>query len=291
MRNTVLACLLTAGSTAAMAAEGDAVNFGMDISAGRQHQSFTDSSANLDTVSVQPYLQAGNWDVSLDLPWQRAQGDFFVNNNFQPAPSFRCQQYSALTATQVSRLAARYPKLAQALSTQCPTTSNTGSNEVSGLGDATLFAHYAVPLDNDGVWLGSLGLGYKADNGDAESGLGSGTSDARFEAALSAQIGKVSGTVVLGYDAVLGGEQADLVDNYAYASLDVSLRPLPWLTLGALWNYEQAYVDIADDVQSVSAYIGLKPLDKLRLRLYYKDYLDVAAYPDTEMGGSVTYSF
>lgn len=289
-----LACLIAVASVstsmAVLAEEQDETKFGMDISAGRQHQVFADSSANLDTIALQPYVQFGNWDVSIDVPWQRAQGEYFVNSNFQPAPSYRCQQYSGLTSTQQTRLANRYPKLAQRLATTCTTTSTSDSN-VSGLSDVTLFAHYSTPLDSDGVWLGSVGLGYKADNGDVETGLGSGTSDARFEASLSALVGKFSGTVLLGYDTVLGGEQSDGVDNYAYASLDLSLRPLRWLTLGGIWNYEQAYVDGTDNLQSVSAYVGLKPLDSLSFRLYYKDYLDVEAYPEHEVGGSVTYSF
>ena len=250
-------------------------------------------------MALQPYLQVDNWTFTLDLPWQRAKGDVFVNENFQPSPKYvtkildNCSNYAAATPAQRQFLAKRFPNLANAFTTQCPSTQTQtkSSNEVSGLSDVTAFAHYGLPLDDQGNWFGSVGVGYKADNGDVEDGLGGGTSDAKFEAALSAMFGIFTGTATLGYDWVVGGDQADDVDNFTYASLDLSVKPKSWLTLGANWNYQQAYVSGFDDVQSMSGYVTLKPLDKLKLRVYYKTYLDNDYYPDHEIGGGVTYSF
>jgi hypothetical protein len=299
MRRTSLGCIFTIASISGMgpiSAFAADTDYGLDISAERGHQVFNDSSANLDTVSLQPYLQVDNWSFSLDIPWQRATGDQFVNNNFQPTPKYltkilsNCDKFAAAKPAQKQWLAKKYPSIANTLNTQCQPSTQT-DNEVSGLSDVTAFVHYGMPLDAQGIWVGSIGVGYKADNGDVDNGLGSGTSDAKLEGSLSATFGKFTGTVLAGYDTVLGGDEADFVDNYAYASVDLAVHPLNWLTLGANWDYQQAYVSFADDVQSVSAYVGVKPLDNLRLRVYYRTYLDLDNYPDHEVGGGVTYSF
>lgn len=297
MRRTSLACFFAIGSLSVIgSAFATDIDYGLDVSAERAHQVFSDSSANLDTVSLLPYLQVDNWSFSLDVPWQRAKGKVFINDNFQPSPQYltkilsKCDNYAAATPAQRQWLAKRLPNITNVLNTQCQNTTQS-DNEVSGLSDVTGFVHYSAPLDDQGIWLGSVGLGYKADNGDVDNGLGSGTSDAKLEGSLSAMFGMFTGTVTLGYDWVVGGSQADYVDNSTYASLDLSVKPKQWLILGANWNYQQAYVSGFDDVQSVSGYVTLKPLDKLKLRVYYKSYLDNDYYPDHEVGGGVSYSF
>ena len=297
MRRPSLACFLAIGSFSAISSAFAAdIEYGLDFSAERAHQVFKDSSADLDTVALQPYLQVDNWSFTLDVPWQRAKGEVFINDNFQPSPKYltkilsKCDTYAAATPAQRQWLAKRFPNITNVLNTQCQNTAQT-DNEVSGLSDVTGFVHYSMPLDEQGIWLGSIGLGYKADNGDADNGLGSGTSDAKLEGSLSAMFGMFTGTVTLGYDWVVGGSEADYVDNSTYASLDLSVKPKSWLILGANWNYQQAYVSGFDDVQSVSGYVTVKPLDKLKLRVYYKNYLSVENYPDHEVGGGVSYSF
>ena len=160
-----------------------------------------------------------------------------------------------------------------------------------GIGDITAFVHYGMPLDDRGIWLGSVGLGYKADSGDVDEGMGSGTRDVMAEGILGAGIGKFNATAVAGYTWIVGGDAEEGTDDYAYATLDLSVKPLQWLALGVSWDYQQAYVEVGDNAQWFTAYVGFKPLDSLRVRLYSKDYRDTVGYPDKEYGGYVGLSF
>ncbi len=270
------------------------IDFGVDINAEREHQVFDDSSADLDTVSLQPYVMVDNWSFSLDVPWQRASGEKFVNNNYAPRveavlDAF-CPVYLAATPLQQTLWKRNHPAYADTVDSACA-GGTQATEDVSGLGDITAFAHYGLPLDNQGVWLASFGVGYKADNGNLDDGLSSGTQDVKVETSLGAGFGKFSSTLLIGYDWVVGGDYQEFAQDYGYAALDMSVRASRWLVLGATWNYEQSYVEELDDITSLSAYLTLKPTDSLRFRVFYKDYLDVAAYPDHSLGGAVSYAF
>lgn len=296
MRRLHFACVLMFAATAAFAASivtedeytiasSDQTDFGVDLRAEREHQEFEDSSADIDTLSVQPWLQIDNWSFSLDVPWQRAEGEYFLVGGAQPAPKNICQVPSSFLQ--------KYPRLAATAGATCPTNAPATSEvrEESGIGDITGFVHYGKPLDDRGVWLGSVGLGYKADSGDVEEGMGSGTRDVMAEGILGAGIGKFNATAVAGYTWIVGGDAEEGTNDYAYATLDLAAKPLRWLTLGVSWDYQEAYVSVGDDVQWLTAYVGLNPLDYLRVRLYTKDYRDTLGYPETEYGGYVGLSF
>lgn len=298
MHRALIACGLALISVSAGAVPGgslksdsqETVDFGadtvtgIDLSAQRQHQIFQDSSADVDTVSLLPYLQTGNWLFTLDLPWQHAHGEYFVVSE-QPSPRFVCRASSTFLQN--------HPRIARYVSNNClpTTTTDTAINDVSGIGDVTGFVHYGRSLDSHGIWLGSVGLGYQADSGDVGKGLGSGLRDVMLEASADAKIGRFSTIAVAGYTWIVGGEAARNTNDYVYITLNGGYRVLRWLTLSAAWDYQQAYVPDGDNVQSVTAAVGFRPLKKVRLRLYAKDYLDVAAYPDREYGGYATWSF
>jgi hypothetical protein len=257
---------------------------GIDFSVQRQHQIFQDSSADVDTVSLLPYLQTGNWLFTLDLPWQHAHGEYFVISE-QLSPRLVCRASSTFLQN--------HPRIARYVSNNCQptTTTNTAINDVSGMGDISGFAHYGRPLDNRGIWLGSVGLGYQADSGDVDKGLGSGMRNVMLEGSADVKIGKFSAIGVAGYTWIIGGPASQGTNTYAYVSLDLRYRVVQWVTLGAAWDFQQAYVPGGDDVLAATASIGFRALEKLRLRFYAKDYLDVATYPDREYGAYVTWSF
>lgn len=171
------------------------------------------------------------------------------------------------------------------------------------MSDISLFARYALPLDQQGIWLGSLGLGYKWDNGDKNSRIGSGTHDTTVDLSLSGLSGKWIGFASVGHVWISGGvaysetgETDDEVINYgyedySYATLDGGYKFTHWLTLGARANIQQAYIPGGDDVKWLTAYANFRFYEKFRVRAYVNDYLDVAAYPEQEFGASLSYSF
>lgn len=281
-----------------------AINWGMDLRIQREHQDFDDSDAQLNTLSLQPYMQVGNWDISLNLPWQQIDGEYFVNG-FQPTPSRICERLSSLSFLQRQVLLNR-GRITNEQLNYCDNQSaepEVIDSSVSGMSDVSLMARYAMPLDQQGVWLGSLGLGYKWDNGDKNSGIGSGTRDTTADLSLSGLSGKWIGFVSVGHVWISGGvaysevdETNDEVinygyDDYAYATLDGGYKFTDWLTLGARANIQQAYIPGGEDVKWLTAYANFRVYKKFRLRTYVNDYLDVAAYPEQEFGASLSYSF
>lgn len=281
-----------------------AIDWGMDLRIQREHQDFDDADAQLNTLSLQPYMQVENWDISLNLPWQQIDGEYFVNG-FQPTPSRICERLSSLSFLQRQVLLNR-GRITNEQLNYCDNQNaepEVVDSSVSGMSDVSLMARYAMPLDQDGVWLGSLGLGYKWDNGDKNNGIGSGTRDTTLDVSLSGLHGKWIGFVSVGQVWISGGvaysevdETNDEVidygyDDYTYATLDGGYKFTDWLTLGARANIQQAYIAGGEDVKWLTAYANFRFYEKFRLRTYVNDYLDVAAYPEQEFGASLSYSF
>ncbi len=238
------------------------------------------------SIPCRSYLirRRDNWLFTLDLPWQHAHGEYFVVSE-QPSPRFVCLAFSTFLQS--------HPCIACYVSNngRPTTTISSAINDVSGMGDIIGFVHYGRSLDSHGIWLGSVSLGYQTDSGEVGKGLGSGLRDAIPEASADAKIGRFSAIAVAGYTWIVGGEAAQNTNDYVYITLNGRYRALRWLTLSAAWDYQQAYVPDGDNVQSVMASIGFRPLKKVRQRFYSKDYLDVAAYPEREYDGYATWSF
>ncbi|MDB6061054.1 MAG: hypothetical protein JWM78_1157 [Verrucomicrobiaceae bacterium] len=261
------------------------VEFGFDVGIDRAHQEFESSSADLTTVTLAPRAMFGNWELSLNLPWQHAEGGYFVNSNFPPQLQYTCARVAALT----SLILQRHPKLA-ALNQGCQNAGVSGTtldNSVSGIGDATVFLRYALPLDADGIWLLSVGGGYKFDNGDADKNLGSGTRNAMLEASLGASYGWFIGSITGGYAAVDETDATNTKSNYSYGSVDAGIRPLDWLTLGANWSSDESYYDGAETVQKTTAYARVKPFEHFSFKVYTSDYGNTEGYPEREYGASI----
>lgn len=268
------------------------VSAGMTLYAERQHQSFDNQSADIDTVALDPYLQFGNWTLSADIPWQQIDGDYFVNNN-QPTVPNVCLQIAGLNAQQLTAFINRRPN-GQALVDYCAAavnTSDSSSQKVSGLSDITTYLGYGDLLDQQGLWYGMIVVGVKWDNADTDEGLGSGTQDLIIQGSANADNGVWIGTLVVGYNAIIGGELESAYDDYVYGSADIAARVGSVVKLGGRAEWQQAASDYSDDVSSVELYVVVAPLADLQLRLSATDYLDTEGYPDTEISGSVSYSF
>lgn len=313
MKNVKKSCQLFLGCSVVYAAsfspvvfsqESNFIHWGMDARVQREHQSFDNTDADLNTFSLQPYVQAGKWDISLNLPWQSIDGEYFVNG-FQPTPSRICQRLSSLTELQRQLLVNRGRVTGDQLDYCDEQTTEPGvvDDSVSGMSDISLFARRTTALDKDGIWLGSIGLGYKWDNGDEATGIGSGTRDTTLDFTVSALNGNWTGYVAAGYVWISGGvaysepgeEEGEVInygyDNYAYATLDGGYKFTSWFTLGASANMQQSYIPGGEDVEWLTAYANFRLHEKFRLRAYLNDYLDIAGYPEEEFGMSLTYSF
>lgn len=268
----------------------DALEFGFDIGVERAHQEFESSSADLTTVTFAPRATVGNWELSLDLPWQHAEGGYFVNNGFPPKVEYVCNALASGT----SNFAKKHPVRAARYLQQCNAAGVLGSSvddNVSGVSDATAFLRYALPLDADGVWLLSLGGGYKFDNGDSDKNLGSGTRNTLLEASLGASYGWFIGSVTAGYAWIDPTDAIDTNSNYTYGVVDAGIRPLKWLTLGCNWSSDESYYSGGETVQKATAYVRVKPFDHVGVKVYVSDYGSTEGYPDREYGASVFYSY
>jgi hypothetical protein len=273
------------------------VEFGFDVGVDRQHQEFDTNSADLTTVSFAPRVTFGNWEASLDLPWQHAQGGYFINQGVSPSPKYSCA--NLLEKVQGHPLYLNYllnnpGTTVGKLYSYCQSQSANATSiddSVSGLGDATLSLHYSLPLDADGIWLLSVGGSYKFDNGDYDKNLGSGTRNAMLDASLGVSYGWFIGSINAGYAWVSATDATDTKSNYTYGSVDAGIRPLDWLVLGCNWSSDESYYSVGETVQKTTAYVRVKPFDHLGMKIYASDYGSTDYYPDREYGASIFYSY
>lgn len=138
-------------------AAGSDFDAGIDIQLEHEHQEFSQDSANANIVDLAPHLQYGSWDFSLDAPWISADANY-VNNQFPSRAVTRCDK-----ASQHTRFAQNHPHsvIAKILAA-CDAAGVVPSGDtISGISDITVFAHYGASLDDNGIWLLSLGAGYK----------------------------------------------------------------------------------------------------------------------------------
>lgn len=272
------------------------IEFGFDVGVDRQHQEFDDNSADLTTVSFAPRITYGNWEASLDLPWQHAQGGYFVNQGISPSPKYSCA--NQLAKLQGHPLAINYllnnpTTRAGKLYSYCQShgaSAESVDDDVSGVSDATLSLRYGLPLDADGIWLLSVGGAYKFDNGDYDKNLGSGTRNTMLDAALGVSYGWFVGSIQVGNAWVSATDASDTRSSYIYGSVDAGIRPLKWLTLGCNWSSDESYYTDGETVQKTMAYVRVKPFDHLAVKVYASDY-GSEGYPDREYGASLFYSY
>jgi len=296
-RHLSLSFLLALPLTAEARTDTEQNPFALDISIERQHQEFAETSADLDTVALQTHMYVSNWDISIFMPWQHVKGEYFVNG-FQPQATNLCQRYGGLTDAQIRFLQRRGRIDTGKIEDFCnggEIGASSVDDESSGLSDISLAAHYGIAIDDEGLWLASFGAAYKWDNGDAETGLGSGTRETSLDAAIGADADHWRATLTTGYAFVRvsnSGEDLDQnLDDYAFYSLDAAWKCLHWLALGAAYQYEQSYVPDADDIRSASLYLEFRPASWIQLNIEARDYLNTEGFPDREYAASTTFLF
>ncbi len=203
------------------------------LDASTSHQRFAAGSADLRSLMFTPVAQWDSWGFSVSLPWEASSGGYVVGRNL--AARKLCTRLASLSDAQLQRRLAR-GKLQQAQIDACTAqalgSNGTGSSGTqTGFGDADMSGTYHWALTND--WMLDLGAGYKFDNGDAASGLGSGTQEARLEANLICIWSALTASVNAGVNLITqSAPQANMQDHYGYTSLALDYALLEALTLG-----------------------------------------------------------
>lgn len=291
--------LLLSASYSAVAAESsvladDVAEWVFDFDGGRQQQTFNNSTADLTHVIFTGVWSLENWDASLDAPWYEKQGNFFING-VRPRLIIRCERLEALTPLRQKVLLA-LGKITQRQLNVCTILLNKiaqASMQNSGMGDVSGVIKYNYPLDDEARWSTHIGLGYKADNGDAETGIGSGTKDTSLESGIVFAGEKNSFSAVFGYNWVSDSSAIAGVyksKNYAYVDIDCSHTFTDWFSAGAIYVNQQAYVDAGSATKITTGYIDFTATENLMLHIYLTHYSG-SDTPDKEAGLSIHYNF
>lgn len=267
-------------------AEAPAWHF--DADASQRHQVFEDSSADLRSLTLIPSLAWNNWQLSLSLPWQSIEGEYFVNNH-QASPKLLCQRYANLTPARQLRWRQRGRISTEQLA-DCPQQASaaTASDKVSGLSDAELFANYVLPLDD--IWLLNGGLGYKWDNGDVAQGLGTGTRELRLELGVSANWNAFTASLTGGQTQVDNTAPEQEVASH-YSDIHADLRYQisdKWIANGGLHRQTALYPG-ADAPGWLSLGINYSPWSTITLHAGVNHYASSVDYPQQEWRIGVSY--
>jgi hypothetical protein len=283
------------GSDKELSDENTDSDWSLDLSVGHQKQSFSSATARLSSLSINPSFSTGNWNFFVSLPWYKIEGDYYIDGYASRFATF-CSRLNELTDIRKAQLI----KLGK-ITTQQVKNCNAFQSRVedlneakSGIGDVSGFVHYVYDLDDEGLWSATTGLGYKADTGDAELGLGTGTKDAIVELGVNLRTEKNFLGVLVGYTLNLTDQSVDEVyqsKNYAYVSIDASQSFTKWFSLGANWNMQQAYIEGEDATQFVTIYLDFSFFTDAALRLYTNRYKESEVAPDSEVGVELSYRF
>ncbi len=202
-----------------------------------------------------------------------------------------CHNLNQLPLTQLNQLL-RSGRLNKALMNFCKITyisrQGNSSQEATGWNDLglELLRNFGK---NNAVWSGSVGLLAKDDNGNVNSGLGTGTRTLSFEYSLSGHWHFLQTTWAGGYTYVAANP--DNYSSFNYTSLDACFFPDQPLHPGLSYNYQPASLSSLSDTQYFSAYLEWQPVAHFQLHLYTNRYLHPNSYfPQQDFGAYLNIS-
>ena len=254
-------------------------------------ENLMETDAQIDTVTLAPALHWQNWSMVISLPWQRVQGEYFINPTY-PVLSATCNLISNLNNVQKLILVNRGTITLEQIQ-QCnglANQTNRGDEDASGFNDVELFVSY-YPTITGGNLESSYGMGFKFDNGDDQKGFGSGTQDIFVEASWLYRAAYVSLNANLGYNFVVKNNTNYGLSDYGYTWLGTEFPLFTWLKPGLEYHFQQSISDAYDDLDYCIGYLSFSNQKRLGGRIFYTDYLDHAGYPDQELGASIHYVF
>lgn len=267
-------------------------NWGADFSVSTQHQEYELVSADMQSLRFSPYFQTGNWAFSATLPWMKIDGDYFINGSVPRIVSFcsRLQDTSPLVIQRLINRGRITPEQV-ARCNQINDRLDEMEESQSGMGDISLSANYLWQWGTAETWWTSLGLEYKADNGDVETGIGSGSRDTSLSLGVGYQGEKWSNHLDASFTSVSATDSPYEIEDYSSFSAGIAYLFWGSVTWGLDYQFEQAYLVAGEEVKYFSTYLDWAISDAWSLRLNVSDYDDAPEYPQTEYGVDLTFSF
>ena len=270
----------------------DEKNWGADFSVNTQHQEYELVSADMQSLTLSPYFQTGNWTFSATLPWMKIDGDYFINGSVPRVVSL-CGRLKDTSPLVIQRLInrGRITPEQVARCNQFNDRLDEMEESQSGVGDISLSANYLWQWGSAENWWTSLGLEYKADNGDVETGIGSGSRDTSLSIGVGYQGEKWSNHLDASFTSVSATDSPYEIEDYS--SFGAGIAYLFWgsVTLGLDYQFEHAYIADGQDVKYFSFFGDWAISDAWSLRLSANEYDDVPEYPQAEFSVDLLYSF
>ncbi len=291
MLNKILMGFFVVTCTLNAAAE-EKKNWGVDFSVNSQHQEYELVDAEMQNLNFSPYFQTDNWTFSVAVPWMSIKGDYFINGSVPRVVNF-CTRLQEISPSIIQRLINRGRITTEQIErcNQLSGTLDEMEESQSGVGDISLAADYVKAWGVDEAWWTSLGLEYKADNGDVENGIGSGSRDTRVSLGVGYQGEKWSNHLDVSFTRVSATDTSYEIEDYSSMSTGIAYLFWAKLTWGLDYQLEQAYLKNAEDIKYFSTYLDWSITDNIGLRLAASDYQDVAEYPQSEYAVGFHFSF
>lgn len=287
----------------------DSIQPGFSFSQEVQHQDNAGNPAQIDTLTLNPYLNFGDWELSLVMPYQRLSG-VAPFNLIVPNPRSICRYLFQLDNAQIQQLIKKgrvSRKTVNYCESHMGNISSSSNNEVSGFVDSTVELKRLFGSDQS-PWAGYVAWVNKWNNGNYEQGLGTGTIDNSVEGSLTRNFSKASFTVTGGYTWI-GRPSQNLCappppypantpayppcpyQNFRYFSADLTLKPNEHFWLGTSYSYQPASTSSLDAARFLTYYGELHPTDKITLRLYNDHFLSASGFPSSEYGALFSVNF
>jgi Putative MetA-pathway of phenol degradation len=267
-------------------------NWGADFSIGAQHQEYELVSADMQSLTFSPYFQTGGWTFSATLPWMKVDGDYFSNGTVPRIVSLcsRLQETSPLVIERLinrGRISPEQVARCQQLNNQLDQVEESQS----GMGDVSVSANYLWQWGPGESWWTLLGVDYKADNGDVDAGLGSGSRDTTASLGMGYDGQKWSHHLDASFTKVSVTDSPYEVDDYSSFGTGVAYLFWDAISLGLDYQIEQAYLKEGETIKYISAFLDWSISDKMGIRIAASDYDEVPEYPQSEYGVDLHFSF
>lgn len=173
--------------------------------------------------------------------------------------------------------------------TMLPTSSRTGQQNVSGIGDVVVSgSYYFTPDFRNEISYRLTGI-YKLGTADVNKGLGTGENDLSFEGGATKNIDEYALSGTLGYE--INGDSPDFnYNDVLYGTVGLTRQLAMNKQLGSYLYYSQALTDVSDAPLEFSIFYS-QPVAKTRdIYLFLSKGLSDGS-PDFSIGGSLQIYF